>query len=84
MAIDEKYQVIFNGKESEISVVKAQIDVLDSDISFSGSLEYGENNALLFNLVKKEDMKYIFKELEKIKNGVKLDIRTNDETATGI
>ena len=80
MATNENFQVIFNGKMLNLSMEKMQHKVLSSGISFSGSLEYGENHALLFSLVNKVDMEYIFKELAKIKSEVKLDIRTNDDT----
>jgi hypothetical protein len=84
MVIDAQCQVIFNGKMLDLPVDKAINKVLSAGTSFSGSLEFGGNRALLFNLVNKEDMKYIFKELEKIKSEVRLDIRTNDEIAKGI
>ena len=47
-------EIPLNGKKLDMPADKAQSEVLSSGVSFSGSLEYGENNALLFNLVNKE------------------------------
>ena len=77
-------QVIFNGKISRLPVDKAEKMVLSAGTSFTGSLEYPNKSKIIFRLVNKEKMLYIFEEIKKTNQEVKLDIRTNDETATGI
>ncbi len=77
-------QVILNGQISRLPVDKAEKMILSAGTSFSGSLEYPNKSALIFRLVNREKMLYIFNEIKKIDQEVKLDIRTNDEIAKGI
>jgi len=78
------HKFVLNQKEMFLSVDEIEKAVLSTGNTFTGSVNFKEGAALIFDRVNKAEIGYIFAEIKNQKEEVIFELQTNAITPAGL